>query len=194
MTATSIELSLLKCLRCDRLVPAQEEETAWVCAQCGQGLQLTPTGLAPLTVNWASARPGVTALRWLPFWAFTGAVHFVRRESYQGQRAPDPLWNTPGRFYIPAFSASLQQVQALGADLIRRQIRPKAGPVPGPLSGCTSRLDDARQAAEFIVLTIEAAQSDKLRAIDFSLQLEAPELWVLPFAGEAEIRNLVLAN
>jgi len=35
-----------------------------------------------------------------------------------------------------------------------------------------------------VVLSIEAARPDKLRLVQFSLQLAAPELWVLPFAGE----------
>jgi hypothetical protein len=194
MATTSVELSLLKCLRCSTFVPAQEDEVAWVCAQCGQGLQLTETGLAALAVNWAAARPGAAQLRWLPFWVFTGAVSFARRESYSGSRPPERLWNGPCRFYVPAFAMPLQPMQDLGAELTRRQIPLKAGPSQGALTGCTFHLDDARQAVEFIVLTIEAAQSDKLRAVDFSLKLEAPELWVLPFISETQARGLALAN
>ena len=194
MATQSVELSLLKCPRCSAFVPAQEDEIAWVCAQCGQGLQLTETGLASLAVNWAAASPGLAQLRWLPFWVFTGTVKFTRRESYSGSRPPEKLWNAPCRFYVPAFAIPLQQMQDLGAELTRRQIFLKAGPAQGALTGCTFHLDDARQAVEFIVLTIEAAQSDKLKAVDFSLQLAAPELWVLPFTGEAQANGLALAN
>jgi hypothetical protein len=192
MTTASIELSLLKCLRCGALVPAQEDEVAWVCAQCGQGLQLAPAGLAPLSVNWAAGRAGAARLRWEPFWVFVGAVAFSHRESYQGSRPPEKLWGAPVRFYIPAFTTALPQMQALGADLTRRQIRLTAGPAQGALAGCTLTLDDASQAADFIVLTIEAAQSDKLKSVDFSLELNQPELWMLPFAGEAQTENLAL--
>ena len=194
MTTTSVELNLLKCLRCGAMVPAQEDEVAWRCAQCGQGLQLTEQGLAPVTVNWAAPRLGQAQLRWLPFWVFTGTVQFTRRESYSGSRPPEKLWNTPVRFYVPAFAAAIKQMQDLGADLTRRQPPVKAGPAEGTLTGCTLLLDDARQAVEFIVLTIEAAQSDKLKAVDFALKLEAPELWVLPFAGEAQANSLALAG
>ncbi len=190
---TSVQLTVLKCVRCSAFVPAQEEEVAWVCAPCGQGLQLTEAGLAALTINWAAARPGAPALRWLPFWVSRGTVRFARRESYRGSRAPDALWNVPRRFYIPAFALPLPAMQTLGADLTRRQVALKAGSPQGALSGCTLHLADARQAAEFIVLSIEAAQSDKLKRVDFTLQLEAPALWLLPFAGEAEARNLALA-
>jgi hypothetical protein len=194
MTTTSVELSLLKCLRCGAFVPAQEDEIAWMCAQCGQGLQLAEKGLAPLAVNWAAARPGLAQARWLPFWVFAGTVKFTRRESYSGSRPPEKLWNGPVRFYIPAFSAALKQMQDLGADLTRRQPLLKAGPAQGALSGCTLLVDDARHAVEFVVLTIEAAQSDKLKAVDFALKLEAPELWLLPFAGEAQAASLALAG
>jgi hypothetical protein len=196
MTTDSIALGLLKCLRCGALVPAQEDEVAWVCAQCGQGLQLGPASLAPLSINWAAGRAGPDAarLRWAPFWAFVGAVTFNRRESYHGRRPPEKLWAAPVRFYVPAFTAPLRQMADLGADLTRRQIRPKAGPPQGLLSGCTLSLDDAAQAADFIVLTIEAAQSDKLKSVDFSLKLSQPELWMLPFAGEPQPQSLALLS
>ena len=190
---TSIELVLLKCLRCGTHVPAGEDEVAWVCAQCGQGLQLTPAGLAPLAVNWAAARPGASGVRWLPFWVFAGAVSFRSREVYgvfgSGSQ-PDKLWSSPRRFYIPAFPAPLQQMQTLGADLTRKQVELKPGPPGGALANCTLFPDDARHAIEFVVLTIEAGRSDKLKTVEFTLDLNEPELWVLPFVGE----KLILAE
>jgi hypothetical protein len=193
----SIELVLLKCLRCGAHLPAGEEEVAWVCAQCGQGMQLTPDGLAPLTVQWAAARPGVQGASWLPFWVFGGTVHLARRETYGVNLfggGPDRLWEARRRFYVPAFPAPLEQLETVGADLTRRQIPLNAGPPAGALKDCTLFPDDARQAAEFVVLTIEADRKDKLKTITFTLNLDEPELWVLPFAGEVGARNLVLAD
>src|SRR5512135_1929135 len=134
MTTASIELGLLKCSRCGALVPAQEDEMAWVCAQCGQGLQLALDGLAPLTVQWAAGRAGVTSLRWAPFWVFVGTVTFSSRESYSGSRPPEKLWGPPVRFFVPAFAATLRQMQELGADLTRRQIKLAAGPAQGAVT------------------------------------------------------------
>ena len=183
---TSIELVLLKCLRCSAHLPAGEEEVAWVCAQCGQGMQqLTEAGLAPLAVNWAAPRPGATDLRWLPFWVFTGTVTFMRRENYGGRSEPDKLWSGPRRFYIPAFPAPLQQMETLGADLTKQQIPLRPGPPMGALQNCTLFPADARLAAEFVVLTIEADRKDKLKGVEFRLDLNEPEMWVLPFVGEA---------
>ena len=191
---TSVELVLLKCVRCSTLVSAGEEEVAWVCAQCGQGLQLTQTGLAPLTVNWAEAKPGNTQPQWLPFWVFTGTVNFRSREAYGAftQSQPDKLWSAPRRFYVPAFPLPIEQLQTLGADFTRRQIELKPGRALDSLANCTLPGADARQVVEFIVLTIEAAQRDKLKNVDFALNLNEPELWVLPFVGEAGVKNLVL--
>jgi hypothetical protein len=182
---TSIELVLLKCLRCGRPLPATEEEVAWVCAQCGEGMQLTSAGLAALAVNWAAPRPGATDLRWLPFWVFTGTVSFLRRETYSLAKSNhDRLWDGPRRFYIPAFPIPLQQLETLGADLARQQIPLHPGSPMGALQNCTLFPDDARHAAEFVVLTIEAEQKDKLKTVEFRLDLNEPEMWVLPFEGD----------
>jgi len=193
---TSVELVLLKCPRCSTPVPAAEEEVAWVCSQCNQGLQLTPTGLALLTVNWAVAQAGSGKIQWLPFWVFTGTVTFRSRETYgfgSGSQ-PDKLWSAPRRFYVPAFPLPIEQLQTWGADLTRRQVPLKPGQAVGTLTQCTLPPEDARQAAEFVVLTIEAAQSDKLKSVNFTLNLNEPELWLLPFAGEAGRQSLVLAQ
>jgi len=182
---TSVQLIALKCLRCAELIPAEENEVAWVCGQCSQGVQLTDDGLAPLDVNWAAAKEKASAVRWLPFWVFDGAVTFSRRKSFGLlQHGPDKLWEARRRFYVPAFSASLEQLETLGADLTRKQVQLKADRPAGGLNGCVMFPQDARQAIEFIVLTIEAERKDKLREVDFSLDLSQPDLWVLPFEGE----------
>ena len=193
--SASVELVLLKCPRCSTPVPAGEEEVAWVCSQCGQGLQLTAAGLAPLTVNWAESQPGNVKTQPLPFWVFSGTVSFRSRETYgfgSGSQ-PDKLWSAPRRFYVPAFPLPIEQLQTLGADFTRRQIALKPGRAGEPFANCTLPAEDARQVVEFIVLTIEAAQRDKLKSVDFELNLNEPELWLLPFAGEAGHQNLVLA-
>jgi len=118
-----------------------------------------------------------------PFWVYTGSAHFSSRLTFSGQAAPDTLWNNPVRFFVPAYVCPLAQLQSLGADLTRRQPAPQAGPA-GALTGCTFLPEDAERAAEFVVLSIEAARPDKLRLVQFDLQVAAPELWVLPFAGE----------
>jgi hypothetical protein len=182
--STSVELRLLKCPQCSTPVPAEEDEVAWVCATCGQGLQLTEDGLALLPVRWATPKAGARVERWRPFWVFAGTVKFTARVSYVGHTEPEELWNSPRRFYAPAFSSPLAQLQSLGADLTRRQAPLQPGPVAGAVQGCTIFPDDARHAVEFVVLTIEAARPDKLRSVQYEFNLAPPELWMLPFSGE----------
>jgi len=159
-----------------------------------EGAVSTPRSNSPGALAGPSGlRDGQQAgsLRWLPFWAFTGSVHFAVRQSYSGSRKPDKLWNAPRRFFIPAFPYPLEDMQQLGATLTRQQPALQPGPAAAPLSRCTLFPADARQAVEFIVLTIEADQKDKLRQVSFTLELSEPELWVLPFTEQGGLRLAV---
>jgi hypothetical protein len=176
-----VELVLLKCVRCSMQVSAQDDEVAWVCTTCGQGLLLGDDGLLPLNVHWVAAGPQAGP-RWQPVWVFNGSVVFGPRQTYGGTTSPDPLWKSARRFFVPAFPAPLNELESLGAHLTRQQPKLAAGPARGPLQNCTLLPTDARRVAEFVVLCIEAARKDKLRSLEFRLDLEEPELWVLPFS------------
>ena len=187
--STSVELVLLKCPQCSTPVPAEEDEVAWVCQTCGLGLQLAPDGLAPLAVHWSARRVGTP--QWLPFWVLTGKANFSIRESYGGKAKQNPLWAEPRRFYVPAFTANLQEIETLGSELTRNQLPLEPGPPAGLVQHCTLLPEDARRAAEFIVATIEADRSDKVRNMSFTLKLGAAELWMLAFDGGRAVRNLI---
>jgi hypothetical protein len=177
---TSVELVLLKCIKCEMAVEAAEDEVAWACANCGQGLLLEDGGLGPLAVHWAAAAPGSRDFQWHPFWILSGTVAFAKRQTYGRSGQADPLWREPRRFYVPAFPAPLAELERIGGHLTRQQPALPPGPAMGQVQRCTLLPYDARRVAEFIVLTIEAARKDKLRAIGFELLLGAPELWMLP--------------
>ena len=187
--STSVELVLLKCPQCSTPVPAAEDEVAWVCATCGLGLQLTADGLAPLGVHWQARRAGKP--EWLPFWVLSGTADFSIRESYSGREKQNPLWAAPRRFYVPAFSTDLRTIETLGSELTRTQLPLEPGPPAGLLQHCTLLPEDARRAAEFIVMTIEADRGDKVRSMSFKLNLGGAELWLLPFSGGRELRHMV---
>ncbi len=194
MTAP-IELMPLKCVHCDTLLQAAEEEAAWACPQCGQGTQWATDGLAPLPIHWCASRPGPTPLHWLPFWVFTGSVNITQRRTFRGGNQPDPLWNAPRRFYIPAFTAPLEHIERLGAELIRTQPALTAGQASGKFNGCTLPPHEAFYAAEFVVINIEAERQDMLRSIEFTIEnVSQPELWLLPFAGEPSLNTLAIAK
>ncbi len=189
----TVELVALKCVKCETMIQANEEEVAWTCPQCGQGNLLAPAGLLPLPVHWCVSRPGQTQLKWLPFWVFTADVNVTGRQTYGGNQQPDKLWNQQCRFYIPAFTASLEQMEKLGADLTKAQPKLTAGLAAGSLADCTLPPDDAISAAEFVVITIEADRRDKLRELHFAINTQGdPELWLLPFNGEPSLQTLAI--
>ena len=191
---TSVQLVPMRCIQCATPMQAEENEIAWTCEKCEQGMLLTANGLAPLTVKWAAR--GTTAptngIKWWPFWSFTGSVRFARRDSFRGRSDPDKLWNEPQQFFIPAYATSLQELETIGAELLKKRLRPSSGPTAGPLPACALFPDDARHAAEFVVLTIEADRQDKLKYVEFTIHASEPELWVLPFRGEVKAGNLAI--
>jgi hypothetical protein len=177
--SASIELVLLKCVQCGTPVPAEEDEVAWVCATCGRGLLLADDGLVPINVQWAAVT-GARPQRLRPVWVFSGVVEITRRESFSGRNQPEDLWKNSVRLFVPAYACPLEELEQVGAGLTRRQPALTPGPVLGPLTGCTLLPAEARAAAEFVVLTIEAERKDKLKSLDFRLNSGPPELWLLP--------------
>ena len=176
-----IELIPMLCVQCSTPVPAQEDEVAWVCAQCGQGLFLDEEkGLAPLEVQFAAGIP--ENKKGKPFWVAEGQVSLQRksygssgRQSGEAQR----FWSQPRCFFVPAFECSLESLLSKGVELLIKP--PDLQPGPGAaFEPVVLWHEDVSAAAEFIVMAVEAGRSDKVKEIDFSLQLSTPVLWILP--------------
>ncbi len=180
----SIELVLLKCPQCSTPLPAEEEEIAWVCANCGQGWQLNDTGLAAQVVRWMAVPPNAKPDTWRPIWVFAGQVTFTQRENWQRAAEPDALWQRPVRFYVPAYTCPLEHLEKLGAELTRNQTIFPTGPALGAIKGVTLLPADAAAAAEFIVLTIEAERKDKIKVVNFTLNFGPADLWMVPYRGD----------
>ncbi|MBN1147605.1 MAG: hypothetical protein JXA78_10145 [Anaerolineales bacterium] len=177
-----IELTPLVCLRCSTAVPAEIDEVAWVCAQCGQGLALDEEdGLKLLEVNYAAGIPANT--RGKPYWVVEGRVQGLRRESYRGggkeSQQAEEFWGQPRHFFIPAYRASLETLLERATQLLLQPPPLQPGPA-APFEPVTLFMEDIRLAAEFIVMAVEAGRKDRLKKVDFSLQLSPAVLWVLP--------------
>ena len=175
-----VQLIALSCVKCQTPVPAQPGEVAWVCAQCGQGLLLDVNqGLAPLEVFYAAGiapnSPGK------PFWVADGHVAFASRQTYSGNEDRDAhqFWGQPRRFFVPAFTAPLETQLSLGSQLLNKPSALQAGPA-SRFEPVTLALEDVKPLAEFIVMALEAGRKDKLREIQFTLELSNPVLWILP--------------
>jgi hypothetical protein len=177
----SINLIPLVCPRCNTSIPADVNEVAWVCAQCGQGLLLDEEkGLGLIEVNYAAGIPPNGLGK--PYWVSDGQVTLSRQSYSGGKRETDEagqFWSGPRRFFIPAFELSLEN---LLSDATNRLVTPP-NLQPGPAARFQPVILSSRNilpTAEFIVMAIEAARKDKLKKVDFSLELSAPVLWILP--------------
>ncbi len=174
-----IELIPLVCCRCQTPVPAQPDETAWVCPNCGQGLLLSEiSGTVPLQINYSKGIAPNTKPR--PFWVATGQVA-IQRSIYGGgdQSAyAQAFWQAPHQFFVPAFSLALETLIDVGSNMLLQP--PSLDPgATTPFLPVTLATSDIQPMAEFIVMGIEAARKDKLREVEFTLKLGAPELWIL---------------
>lgn len=180
--AAPVELVPLRCLRCETPVPAQVEEVAWVCAQCGQGLLLDESaGLVELEVHYASGLAEGKTGR--PFWVADGRVR-LERETYGGfskggAGEAEGFWGQARRFYIPAYACSLDELLEAGARFLRQPPPLEPGPAVKFLPAILSP-EDLQALAEFIVVAIEAERPDRLKKVDVSVELFRPALWILP--------------
>jgi hypothetical protein len=176
-----VELIPLVCPQCNTPIPAEVDEVAWVCTQCGQGFSLDEAkGLVPLDVRYAAGIPANT--RGKPFWVAEGRVK-IQRDTYSSSdkdtRAALQFWGQPRQFFIPAFSAPLETLLGLGMQLLNRPPNLQTGPA-ADFEPVILYLEDVQAAAEFIVVAVEAGRKDKLKQVEFTLQLSEPVLWILP--------------
>ena len=175
-----VNLIALVCPNCSTPVPAQPDEVAWVCTQCGKGFLLDQVkGLVLLEVNYSSAI--APSAKGKPYWVAEGRVT-LQRESYgfgSSTREAQAFWSQPRRFFIPAYSCPMETMLNEG---IQRMAWPpvlQSGPAC-PFEPVTEWLEDVQAFAEFVLVAIEAGRKDKLKEIKFSLELSSPSLWILP--------------
>lgn len=173
-----LHLIPMLCPQCQTAIPAQPDEVAWVCPQCGQGLLFSEAGLKPAAIQYFNPIPSGQKGR--PFWVGSGQVAIKTRTAYSGRVTEDvTFWQHPRPFYIPAYSLPLEQLLAEGTRLVNAPFTLLPGPAV-PFLPITLAKQDAVTFAEFIVLSIEANRKDKLKNIHFDLKLSSLQLWILP--------------
>jgi hypothetical protein len=180
MKDTPVRLIPLLCVKCQYPLPAQPEEVAWTCDQCGQGLILDDTrGLRPLDVFFSRAVGQGKKGR--PFWVSPGQVTITQRQTYKGNesRAAEQFWAAQRLFYVPAWEAPLEEIVNTGIYLLRNPERMEPGS-PSPFLPAVILPGDMQALCEFMITSIEADRRDALKRVDFTLQLQNPQLWILP--------------
>ncbi len=176
-----ITLTPLLCLNCQAAIPAQIDERAWVCGQCGQGMALDQQrGLIPIQVYYSANVPVSEPGK--PYWVTEGQVT-LRRETYrsnsQSAREAEQFWGQPRRFFIPAYELPLDAMLSQAVKLLAQQPTLQAGPA-ARFEPVILAAEDIQPTAEFVVMAIEAARKDMLKNVDFQVKLGAPALWILP--------------
>lgn len=79
-----VELVPLECVQCNSPIPADADDTAWICKTCGTGLYLDEVhGLQSLHIRFGKTRRK-KGIGWLPFWVGQGKVEIHKRETYVG--------------------------------------------------------------------------------------------------------------
>jgi hypothetical protein len=176
-----IELVPLVCIQCSTAIPAEVEEVAWVCAQCGQGMVLDEAhGLEALDIHYSAdiAQNGTGK----PYWVADGQVTMERKTYSSGGEhgnAAKEFWGQSRRFYVPAFQTPLESLLKVAKTMLLKPPRLSSASAT-PFEAVTLYRDDVLAVAEFIVLAIEAERKDKIKSIDFELKLSKPVLWILP--------------
>lgn len=175
-----VELVPMMCVQCKSPIPAKVDEVVWVCETCGQGMILNAEkGLTALEIHTAAGIPQNGTGR--PFWVASGRVS-LRRATFSGDNTRDmeAFWAQPRQFVIPAYQLGLEEITKMGVDLVRQPpaLTPAASPVP--FQPVVLMPGDVRPLAEFVILSIEAERRDALKELAFNLELESPQLWILP--------------
>lgn len=174
-----VKLIALRCPKCQEPIPAVQDESAWVCSGCGQAVLLDEAeGLKPLEIHYAAGIQPDQGGR--PFWVSDGTVT-LQRQMYAGNQDRDAqgFWSAPRRFFVPAFDTNMDTLLQTGIQFLAQPPALQDGPPVKFLPVTLSPLD-VPAAAEFIVVAIEAARSDKLKDIQFNLALTDTVLWILP--------------
>jgi len=175
-----VRLTPLLCAHCQTQLPAQPDETAWRCAQCGAGWALDTVNdvLQPIALHFSRRLDPRTPGR--PFWVAIGTVT-LQRGTYSGDQthAAEAFWSQPRRFFLPAFTCSLDLLLELSRELLLKPPELQDGD-PAPFIAVTVSAYDLQPLAEFVVFSFEAERQDQLRELQVRVQLRRPEIWVLP--------------
>jgi hypothetical protein len=187
VSSQPIRLVPLLCVKCRAPIPAQPDEVAWVCEQCGQGLLLNPAPMPevaenatqPIQVFFSNSISSGTVGR--PFWVTQGKVTFRERQTYKGNEtaAAKDFWSVSRLFYVPAWACSLEEILSIGGALLKNPFSMNLGS-PCRFAPVILLPSDLQALAEFMVINIEAERRDWLKSVLFDLKLEKPQLWIMP--------------
>jgi hypothetical protein len=178
--SANVQLIPMLCPKCQNAIPADPNETAWVCGQCGQGLLLSDEkALVAFPIHFSANLPSGKNGR--PYWIAKGKAA-LQRSTFNGDQSGEmrSFWGAEHQFFVPAYELPLEQMIETGAALLQANPPLPAEGKPAPFLPVVITREDIPALAEFIVMGIEAARRDKLRELKIDLELKEPQLWILP--------------
>lgn len=181
-----MKLLALRCPTCAQpLKPHNQDVVVMSCEGCGTAVSLSQSGLDTIALQFAA--PAVDNFdAWLPLWVFNGRVNITNRQTQgrnkEAQQHSEQLWGYPRRLYVPAWELPTETASQLGGDLVQRQPTFQRTDQPSSFSLIEAVItpDDALKMLEFVVLSVEAARKDWLKALNFNIEAAKPQLWAIP--------------
>lgn len=185
---SGLRLVALKCQKCGSLLNADPKDVVFYCGNCDSGFELIneKDELVPVNIDFAIPNKKMnTEVVYYPFWVFDANVKINSRDA--AGSITGFIMNIfgkedkkAGKFYVPAFETTLENVRKLGLEFTKGQ--PEFDVLKkGKLKGCSYSSKDAMKFADFIFLSLEAAKSDTLRSISYDLGLSSPKVVAMPF-------------
>ena len=185
---SGLRLIPLKCKKCGSLLNADTRDVVYYCGNCDSGFELIneKDELVPVNIDFAIPNKNMdTEKIYLPFWVFDADIKINSRDA--AGSITGFIMNIfgaknkhGGKFYVPAFETSLENIRKLGLEFTKSQ--PEFNIIKkGKLNGCSCSSKDAEKIADFIFLSIEAGKSDMLKNITYSLGLSSPKVIAVPF-------------
>jgi len=185
---SGLRLVALKCQKCGSLLNADTKDVVFYCSNCDSGFELIneKDELVPVNIDFAIPNKKMNAeVVYYPFWVFDANIKISGRDAAGSITGfimnifgkEDKM---VGKFYVPAFETSLENVRKLGLEFTKGQ--PEFESLKkGKLKGCSYSSKDAMKFADFIFLSMEAGKSDMLRSISYDLGLSSPKVIAIPF-------------
>ncbi|HZK60539.1 MAG TPA: hypothetical protein VFC41_00595 [Anaerovoracaceae bacterium] len=175
----SVMLIPLLCPKCKWPIDADENEVAWVCPDCRQGIFLNDSGqLMEIQVNYVENIPSGTPGN--PFWAMDINIK-IERETFRRDETDEMnnFWEAPRKIFIPAYQLWLDEIIKRAIDHLLNPPWMEPGlavdfkPVVLPVEDLPAYID-------FVLLQMEANRQDYLKKLNYEIQLGELQLWILP--------------
>jgi hypothetical protein len=187
---SEIRLLSLKCTKCAQPLDAEMNTIVLYCSGCGSGLEIGLEQPSPVPVYFA--RHTKNAMTFRCFWAFNATLMNAKREAKGGFfKNPKGLMHLfeerKGlRFYVSTERSDLSAQDPVALQLTRAQPELEFLPYQKALPPVQMSQKDARDLADYLLITSEAKQGDTLRSLSYELELKDPMLIAIAGWGQPD--------